>query len=188
MKNKEFHSQNPLIQAAPSTRPNLTGTLGNTDWRKESQTSENADASSCSVSALLRGTSPEQLPVIKTEFARLGGRMDLQQFAELMFTTTSWESVDKNALKLLEGPIKAQPALTQQAMEDSWDAPVASVQRKDEQVAPKQSSSGISSEDLLLRAALIAKAFEAVDIHDEGFVRWESITTYLEKFLTSGRL
>ncbi|CDJ38221.1 hypothetical protein, conserved [Eimeria tenella] len=45
----------------------------------------------------------------------------------------------------------------------------------------------LADQTILSRAALMAEAFEAVDVNDEGFIRWESITSYLERSLASGR-
>lgn len=63
------------LQAVTKRGPDVCEPVGSV----EPQTNEGAATCSCSVSRLLRDTNAEQLKTMKAEFARHGGRLDLQE-------------------------------------------------------------------------------------------------------------
>ncbi|KAL8449727.1 hypothetical protein Emed_002982 [Eimeria media] len=79
MVNSEMYTQRPLVQGEPGKNSDAQEDLGGANNQHECQTDSNAEASSCAVGTLLRGTSSERLPLMKNEFQRLGGQLNLQQ-------------------------------------------------------------------------------------------------------------
>ncbi|CDJ28767.1 uncharacterized protein EMH_0017350 [Eimeria mitis] len=121
----------------------------------DQQQSQNSKTCSCSVSRLLDGTNAEQLNLMKAEFARHGGRLDLQE--------------------PLQQPVEAESALFQKNVASASHSSVGSdvVDEKHDSVDP--SADEFADQAILSRAALMAEAFEAVDVNDEGFIRWEHV-------------
>ncbi|OEH79906.1 wd g-beta repeat-containing protein [Cyclospora cayetanensis] len=107
----------------------------------------------------------------------------------MMFEITSYKPPERTGPMLSQQPFEAEPVLGEHDATSSRKTSTApSFETSDKNSFREIPECEMADQALLSRAALMTEAFEAIDVHDEGVIKWESITEYLERNLASGRL